>query len=262
LRGYARFAIIGFRTNLAYRWESIAGTVSYLVSVAMGIELWRALYRNGGDRQILSASELNTYLVLTAGIRAALTMDEFFIEQRVKKGTIAVDMMRPLSFHGMLFAYTIGGALQRLLTQVAPSVVLIAWLYGVQAPPSLAAALFAVLSALLSVVLLFELNLLVWSAALWGHSTWSYVTIKEAMIQLLCGAVVPIWFFPTWLQTVLALTPLDSLVHVPVALYLGKLNGAGALVALAKQAAWAVGAMLLGSLVCRRGLRSAVVYGG
>jgi len=76
------------------------------------------------------------------------------------------------------------------------------------------------------------------------------------------GALVPLWFFAPVLLAVAKALPFQSEGFVPVAIYLGQLQGSAALQAMGLQIFWVLALTALARLVWSRAHRRVVVQGG
>ena len=82
------------------------------------------------------------------------------------------------------------------------------------------------------------------------------------MAVFLSGMVVPVVFFPPWLEAAARALPFTSVVQVPAEIFLGKHRGGGALAAVGLQVAWALALFVAGRVVLARAVRRVVVHGG
>jgi ABC-2 type transport system permease protein len=80
--------------------------------------------------------------------------------------------------------------------------------------------------------------------------------------MFLSGAVIPITFFPAWLETVARASPFASITQLPIEILLGKHTGAAMLGVLALQATWACVLWVAGRALLRAATRKLVVQGG
>ena len=53
---------------------------------------------------------------------------------------------------------------------------------------------------------------------------WGLTQIMNAISQLLSGALIPIVFFPSWMQEIFNFLPFSSMIYTPSMIYLGKLT--------------------------------------
>jgi ABC-2 type transport system permease protein len=85
---------------------------------------------------------------------------------------------------------------------------------------------------------------------------------RMAIQNIFSGALIPLVFFPGWLQTVAAILPFQGLVSTPAMAYLGKLDWSTTVTLVAIQALWAVGLVMLGRLAWRGASRMVTIHGG
>jgi ABC-2 type transport system permease protein len=77
------------------------------------------------------------------------------------------------------------------------------------------------------------------------------------------GFIIPVSFFPSWLADIARLLPFVAIVQLPLEIFLGLQNGAGAIAGvLAVQVLWAVVLLGIGRVVLARATRKVVVQGG
>jgi len=119
-----------------------------------------------------------------------------------------------------------------------------------------------VVSAVLAVVVSFGCRLLVNLTAFWLLDVRGVLSVYLVGSNVLSGLIVPIGFFPEWLQAVARATPFPALVQIPVDIAVERLTGTEALLALGIQLAWAAGLLAAALWVLRRGTRRLVVQGG
>lgn len=86
--------------------------------------------------------------------------------------------------------------------------------------------------------------------------------IKNAALNLLTGKLIPVSFFPLFVQKIFSFLPFTAMTYVPVMIYLGKYSGPEALRQLGKQAFWVVILYLLGSFLWKRVEKRIVILGG
>ena len=121
---------------------------SRIVFIFVQFAIWRALY--GGRDAVqtgfgsVSLREMTTYVTLTTVLYFLIGADVIErIDQRIKSGEIAIDFIRPISHLLSHLAAVWGQKLYGIFVQVAPMVVLVAAVIGVQPPPTVEAGLLA-----------------------------------------------------------------------------------------------------------------------
>ncbi|MCX7668838.1 MAG: ABC-2 family transporter protein, partial [Anaerolineae bacterium] len=86
--------------------------------------------------------------------------------------------------------------------------------------------------------------------------------LTNTVIMFFSGFIAPLNFFPAWLRAVTELLPFRALAHLPVSVYLGKLNGPALAAALGQQALWLIALVLAGRWVLGRMVRRVTLHGG
>ena len=76
-------------------------------------------------------------------------------------------------------------------------------------------AVYFAVSVILGYLVLYSINLVVWLTSFWYFEVFSFVTIKDAAIMILSGALMPIWFMPGWMYNIVQVTPFGSIYSCP-----------------------------------------------
>jgi ABC-2 type transport system permease protein len=183
------------------------------------------------------------------------------VRSHVRDGRILYWYLRPLDPKRYHWLRAVGDQVYGLAWALLAFLVCRA--LGLVGPASSAAAfsLFVVTLALGQVVLYYLLAL-VDVACFWTLNNFGMAAIIRFAQSLFAGAIAPLWFFPSWFQTLSGWLPFQSSLHVPLSLYVGRIAPHSAGRYILVQVIWIV----LLSLVLRRFWRRAdqqvVVQGG
>src|SRR5438874_2023340 len=71
--------------------------------------------------------------------------------------------------------------------------------------------------------------------------------LMTTLLLLLSGMILPLQFFPDWLERIARVLPFASVVQIPMEVFVEKHGGAGLFGALGLQAAWAVALYVIGA---------------
>jgi ABC-type uncharacterized transport system permease subunit len=96
----------------------------------------------------------------------------------------------------------------------------------------------------------------------WTLEMGSLLVIVHFANEFFGGALVPLWLFPDWLRAVAEALPFQGEAYIPLAIYFGRLDGAGIVRGLLVQAFWVVALSAIALLVWRRAERRVIVQGG
>ena len=254
----------GFRRWSSYRLATAAGaftnTFYGLTKASITVA---AIGAAGGTLAGYDARTGATYAWLTQALLGPVHVFQWSERaQRVRTGDIAGDVGRPVDVQLSWLAADLGRAAYSVLPRAVPPIVVGALTFGLTGPAgvwpyALGAASVAVAVAV-SFFCRFALNL----CAFWLIEIRGAITLYMVTSGVLCGLVVPVHWFPRWLETVADATPFPSMLQAPVDILSGRVHGATAVGTFGVQVGWALATMALGRLVLVRGTRRLVVQGG
>ena len=252
---------MGVREIYAYRIWLYLGVFQVFLQLVLMRAIWSAVY---GDRQLVDGIPIETmitYLTVVGLLEHVMRIDiADEIHERIDQGRVAVDMVRPIGFVRQMVALNLGSAAGVWLTLVVviPGLLLI----GSLTPPDPGPlAMF-----LASVVLAYAVNMLIW--LLVGLTGFWLVNVSgmRSMIWVasgfLAGALVPIWFMPAPLRTVVEWLPFQATAFLPASIYVGQAQEWEMWRALGVQAMWIVILWTVAAWTWRRAQNRLVVQGG
>ncbi|MCG0238730.1 MAG: ABC-2 family transporter protein [Firmicutes bacterium] len=260
---YLELIRIRFLVMLAYRVNFYSGILTYLIYTGGYYFFWMAAYGARENLGGLSPTEMTTYLAVGWMARAFYFNHlDREIADEIRDGTVAVQLLRPVSYLGQRVAGALGEALFRLLFFSVPGLTLAALLFPVRLPmdPKVWLAYLAALT--LAFVLNAQINLLVGLAAVWSTRIQGLTWARRLVVDLLSGLYLPLSFYPAWARAVLEWLPFSAISYVPSLIAAGGLWGRPMLLALVRGLIWAVVLGALVRLVWRRATRALTVHGG
>jgi len=233
-----------FKSSIAYvsaLWGNLAANA---LAFFIQYSLWKTLIGTGVHMGS-TLDDLVGYLMLTTIIRAlSSSWLEHEIETQMQDGSISMHFIRPVAFRLQYLSSILGDSLFWTLTQVLPVVLVGGLLVGFPNPASAQAALFCVASALLGMMIRFEIGYLAGLSAFWLQKTWYIGYFIDAGLTILGGSIVPLWFFPEGLAQASYFFPFRYISFEAVNLYLGKVSGQAALYSLLGSVLWFLGLYL------------------
>ncbi|TDC73876.1 hypothetical protein E1283_17795 [Streptomyces hainanensis] len=258
------------RAQLAYRADFVFRVLWLLLQVYLLALVWRAVYPESGTapahggQQVTLATQLAyvTYASVQNWLLTPAGLAPTPIPQRVREGSIAVDLSRPVAFTTQMLAAQ-GG----IVLAAAPFAVLALPFAvvagGARAPASAGAASAYALSLVPAVLNALLLAVVVSMVSFWTLEAVGVFMIHRVVAHFFAGALIPLWFMPSWLADLAQLLPFQTTTYTPIALYLGHIHGTGpVLTALAVQCGWTAALWLIMRLVWARALHRVVVQGG
>jgi ABC-2 type transport system permease protein len=262
LRKYTWLGLTSARSNLAYLGEVGARTLFLAVVLFIFLQLWRVTYTETGSARLggLTLAQMLWYLVMTEAIMLSAPRVSQEVDQDVRTGALAVQLIRPLSYPLARLCTTLGERAVRFCVTLAVGAVLALLLVG---PISFTPAGLAMvaLAVPLAFVLDFLGNFLIGLAAFWLEDTTGLALIYSRVTMILGGMLIPLELFPSSLQPALRVLPFAGIVYGPARLFVAP--DAASFASLAVQQAISIGLFaLVVALMYRVALRRIHSNGG
>lgn len=250
------------RRTYVYRARFMLWLVRTMAQLYLLRMVWLSLYGGRDVVEGIPAGMLIVYLTV-AMLQEFLiqSLIVFEIDQRIMRGTVATDIVRPVGFMWQMLAYDLGGVLGR-----APVLLLAIPVSMVVGSLMLPSTMEAAIGYMISLVLAYGISVLIWMlvgmAGFWMTSIQGLRFLLATIQGFLAGAMIPLWFLPDGLRTVLELLPFQGMAFLPVSIFIGQTTGSDILVSLGIQLFWVVGLALVAAFVWKRAQWKLVVQGG
>lgn len=261
LQPYLEFARKAFAREATYRMEVFTNIGSLVVRLYLMKAVWTALYAQNAAPAGVPLHAIITYTTIALLMSLVLEIDGTrMIRDRVREGTIATDLMKPINLPLYFFSDGFGQTLLHALL-ILPSLALALFIVHIDVPPAPVVLAFA-LSFALGYVVNFLLNFLMNAVAFWTLETFAIQLIVRWVSDLLGGQIVPLIFFPGVLQRIVLALPFAAVYSTPLLIYTGTIAPASYVAAFATQLAWGGAFAFLSAFAWRGALKRVVVQGG
>ena len=261
LEPYVEFAKKAFSREATYRLEVFTNLGSLLVRVYLLRMLWTALYAQNAAPAGVPLHAILTYSAVALLMSLVLEVDGTrMIREKIREGTIATDLMKPISLPLYFFSDGFGQTLLHGLL-IVPALFLALLIVRIDVPGPGVLAAFAV-SFMLGYGVNFLLNFLMNTIAFWTLETFAIQMMVRWISDLLSGQIVPLIFFPgVWQQVMLAL-PFAAIYSTPLLIYVGTSGPRQYAAVLLLQVLWLAAFAAAAALMWRAAQRRVVVQGG
>ena len=252
----------GWRRYAAYPWATAAGVFTNTVFGFLQAYILLALFEHRSDVGGYDAADTVTYVWLAQAL--IMTVYIFGWQElalRIRDGSIATDLSRPLDPQRYWLAFDLGRAPYHLIFRGVLPFAVGALLFELHYPSPLDLVAFFV-SVVLAVIVSLGFRFLYNSAAFWLVDIRGVVTLSLTVSLFFSGMILPLTFFPSWLRAIAHALPFASIVQTPIDIWLGKHHGPALFGIIALQAVWAVVLLGLGRVTLRFGSRKLVIQGG
>jgi len=267
MRKYTSFFRIRFLAGLQYRAAAWAGIATQFAWGGMNLLMYRAFYQTGANNFPMTFRELSGYIWMQQAF-LAMYMTWFFdndIFESITSGSISYELCRPCDLYTMWFVKNMSIRLSRVVLRCLPILLFAACLpapYGLRLPPNLEAALLFPVSMILGFLVLIAFSMLIYISAFYTISPMGIRILTTSIMEFFAGALIPIPFFPEWMQKIMYALPFASMQSTPFLIYTGHLELHLALQSIGTQLIWLIALLLIGTLWMKKALKKVVVLGG
>ena len=209
--------------SMTYEFNVYGNIIMQTIIMITSAYFWRALYTGRSAVNGVDVGSMQTYIIISSALSVLLiTNVERRIGHSVEKGSVANDMMKPISLFGMFLAEDIGSIIALIFQNMLP--ILLIGSLMIKVP--VMADIRNLPMFVISVVESFLINWLI--AALFGMMAFTTINnnaliqVKKHLIRLLSGSIIPIWFFPEGVSKLLSALPFVYIYQLPLSIYIGR----------------------------------------
>jgi ABC-2 type transport system permease protein len=260
-----------YRMLLQYRGAAFAGAATQFWWGFIKIMIFEAFYLANAAAAPMGFDAAVSYVWLGQAFLAMLPWNlEREVVELVRSGNLAYEFTRPVDLYGFWFARVLAwrsaGVTLRCLPIFVFSGALLSWTplapWALAPPASLAAALGFAAALVVAFLLSAAITTLAHVSLLWTLAGEGVQRMLPALAVVFSGMIVPLPFYPAWLQPVLRALPFPALCDVPYRIYTGHLSSAEAASEIGLGLAWTLALVIAGRMLLVRGTRRVEVQGG
>lgn len=236
---------------------------TFLMMYSVGY-VWKALYASSSNFKNVGLSNIITYAVLGVALESIMHPSngpQLYMMEQVRRGSIEMDIMKPVDFQFYMFFKNMGQIIVKLLFLVIPSLV-IAHFFFEFAIPSPELFLEFLLSLLLGILVSFLLNFILGLLSMVTMNirniNWGY----NATLRFFAGQMVPLWLFPGILGIISNILPFRCIYAIPMSIYIGNYSGLTLLRVLCLQLFWVCILFICTRFLMNNIFRKLLIQGG
>lgn len=263
MRLFWELAKRSFQRQLTYRAALVAGLATNFFFGLLRAAILLALYGDQQEVMGITRQGAITYTALTQAVIAFLSIWGWWdLMNSVYSGEVSADLLKPMDYFSFWMAQDMGRAGVNLFLRGGIIMAAYALVFDLIYPTTVEQWVALILALFLSWVVSFAYRFLVNLAAFWTPNAKGIGRFAFVLTGFFCGFLMPLRFFPEWLQQVAAWTPFPYMMNTVVELFLGVLHGPAMWQAVLMQAVWAVILILVSRLVLKTAVSRLVILGG
>ena len=260
---YKQIIKTGIIRSFTYKFEVYSNILMQTIIMIASAYFWKALFKNADSVQGVTVNTMLIYTVVSSMISIVLSSDvEWRIMRSVEKGTIAIDMMRPINVFSIFFAEDIAKLISLIFQNLLPVFIIGSLIIGIPKPVSFINFVMFLVSLVMAFFIYWFIAVMFGMISFWAFEMSAIFQVKKHLIRLLSGSIIPIWFFPNWLQNVLNALPFAYLYQLPLDIYIGKATNADIAKGLLTQFVWLVAVAIMFVLFEKRITKKVMIQGG
>ncbi|MGN7761998.1 ABC transporter permease [Paenibacillus sp. 22594] len=263
LKKYRSIANRSLQNVLSYRFSYVVTFLSNAINLLAVYFLWAGIY---GGREIVGGytwDQMKTYLLVTFLANSVLSWySETAISGKILDGSVAVDLLKPIDFQTARFSETLGTSLLEGGISTIILVIFSFFISGLALPHSALVYVLFALSLLGAIAVKFGVVYLAALLCFWSTGSMGIVWTRIALTNLLSGALVPLAFFPGWLEKTALLLPFQSIIHTPTMIFLEQAGTLESLKLIGIQCFWGAALWVAGKFMWNWAVRQVTIHGG
>ncbi len=210
----------------AYRTHSMVSIIVGPVYFIVQYFIWTAVY---GDHATLGGMELSQmirYFGATALI-GYLIMDfaDWNLSMLVRTGKFLTFHLRPLNHRSFALYQKIGHRSLGFLFEFLPCLLIFVLVFGIDMTP--ASYLWTTMSVSLAFLMNFYVNYTIGLTSFWLVQSSGIRSAFMLVSGLFSGALIPLGFFPHWLQVIQFFLPFQYIAYMPAMVFTGRYSLGG-----------------------------------
>jgi len=264
LKLYVTFAKKSFLRSAAYRFDVWTRMISNLIFLLMWSSIWIALYSGREEAGGVSFVAMLSYVVVSQFLSAVNSAGTplWEIQEKVRTGDIALELMRPFDVPMRYLFADFGSVAFYIITAVLPVYVLLFVFFDLTLPNDWITWTLFIFSAFIGFLIRYCIELTFGLFSFWLVETGGIEDVFYFSMALLSGSVIPLWFFPGWLQTIALYLPFQGIYYIPNSIFIGHISGLEILASIGIQCFWLLASFMLLRYVWYKASSKVIVQGG
>ncbi|MFZ5353656.1 MAG: ABC transporter permease [Bacillota bacterium] len=216
---YWEISKITMSHNLAYIWNFLSKNIFFVFIMFIYLMLWKNIYGQKGESIAgLTLNQIIWYLVVTELVTLSRSDIHVKINEDVKSGNIAYLLNKPYNYVLYCFSYYIGEIGLKLLTNSIIGIGIGMLFVGALEGFNWSHTPFVLLSLAAGCTINFFIYITLALTAFWFEDNTAFFWIYSKLVFTMGGMLIPIEFFPQWLQEISRYLPFAYVTYVPARL--------------------------------------------
>ena len=265
MRKYLALVRAAMIESLQLRVAAISNFIGNIIYIIIIFNLWKSIFLSSHNSIIngMSFNDTMVYLVLASAL--FYTIEAYLVwntHRDIRSGKIVLNLIKPIGYQAYQYFYCLGWIIFNFLTTFIPTFILVYLLSGCSIPLDYN-LLYFLASVVLAIGIHFLIDFSVGTICLYTQSVWGVNIMKEVIVLLFSGAIIPLNFFPEPLKSIAMYLPFQAIYNTPLQQLINKgLLTTERITSLCIQLVWIIVLFIISRLFWRKSVKIITVNGG
>lgn len=261
LSKYLALGKITFKERFSFFWDKLFYSLIIAIILFVFLNIWKAAYAGKATIEGFSIAQMIWYLAVAETIMFATGTTRIEeIGEEIRSGSLSNTLLKPWSFIGKELSVLSAGAAYTFLTTGIIGAVMAYLLVG-PIEFSIYSIPFLFLIFILAILLNFLIVLIFGVIGLWMEDSASIFWMYQKALFIVGGMLLPLDFYPDWLQKLSLMLPVSYVIYLPAKLSV-HFDISKFATTIALQAFWIILVFIILWALFSKGVRRVSINGG
>lgn len=258
---YITFSFIKFKNNLRNKIDNLIRILETLLFFVVYWYVFQSLYGTKTQVDGYTLKMVMTSILFIICMSRAYVNYEIFIHKKLKEGALLTELMKPVDYQTRVLFESVGNVIFNICFQSIPVLLIALLITDIMKPASIWCLVFSLLGSVMGYLIYWHLNFIINEFAFFDSTVWGMVTIKNGMIDIFGGMLLPVWFMPQIVRWILYITPIPYIYQIPVNIYLGMYSVKELTAIFIVQLIWIIIMIALSRVIWHKGIEKILMKG-
>ena len=201
------YFIVQLKSSLIYIVSMLSNLFGQIVQTILLFFFWKHAYH--------ASDEIIKYVIWCRVAMGFIGNNSVWgLAEEIRNGNVSLKLLKPIGY----FQYTYIAYIAKQLVNVfiiGIPLVVVAWMVS-PVHVSILQFLLCIVSISLSVTISFCFDYYISLLCIYTQNTWGISALRDGLVQILSGSVVPLYLFPSHILKIIYIFPFAYMVDVPV----------------------------------------------
>lgn len=261
MKKYLSLLRCGFLEAITYKKNFLVSMLANFLQVIILYYVWRSVFQYQELVNGYTWENMKQYVFISFLCNSTFSFGfEMQTAERIIKGDIILDLLKPISYRTMIFYKMLGMAGMEFLITFLFTMIAYICVNGVTSV-SLFRIIIAVISLLIGQGIKFQIQYLFAMLCFYTDNAYGVVMAREVLTNFLSGAIVPLVMFPEYIKVFVECLPFSGIVFIPCSIFMGTYTAVEVVYAIGFQLSWSLLLFIAGNMCWKKASSVVVIYG-